>query len=190
MIDWLRRRIAGGGATMRDGISIGGKWTVTVFDAERLRRRWPDWDRLSKQQQIRRLRASEMVPLREHTTTNQVSLDHRENFATYIDPNGSATDIDASHVALGDGGGSAQVNANSLGNQVYQEAVDSTTNNGTSLDTTTLIGQSEGNGSTFNEAALLHNASSTYLNRAIVTEEDKTDGIEIQVTGTLFYDGG
>lgn len=150
-----------------------GRITVTEYRMETVRRFVPEWDTLDRETKLERL---ETVPAagQEIVTNTQLSVFH-EHIVDVFDPNQSVTALSASHLRLGTSSTSPAYGDTGLGNEVYQEAVDTSTDNGNDLTTTTLLDESEGNGNTFTELGLASASSGgTFFNHALISDKEKT----------------
>lgn len=122
---------------------------------------------------------------RSHNTQLQV---FHENIVDAIDPNQTVTAIEASHLALGDDDTTPAYGDTGLTNELRRDAVDSTTDNGNDLVTSTLLGSGEGNGNTYRELGLVSASSGgTFLNHSLFLEKDKTSGEELTFQVTLEF---
>lgn len=156
-----------------EGLVGRGRITVTEYDMGTVRRFVPEWDDLDRVTKLERL---ERVPHtdREVVWNTQVEAFHN-NIVDVYDPNQSVSALSASHLALGTSSTSPAYGDTALGNEVYREAVDSSTDNGNDLETSTLLDSGEGNGNTFKELGLVSASSGgTFFNHALISDREKT----------------
>lgn len=110
----------------------------------------------------------------DETTNTQLKVFH-ENIVDVYDPNQTVSALSASHLALGTDGSSVAYGDTGLTTEVYREGVDSSTDNGNDLKTSTLLDEAEGNGNTFRELGLVSAASGgTFFNHALIEDRAKT----------------
>jgi|GEM_PF-1138171 len=166
-------------------LAIRGEFDIEVYDADRVRRRWPSWGSLSGYARLCRLRGVE--PDRSQTTSNQILVTYLQNLTDYLDPNDTATNIAASHLAVGTDDTGPVPSNTSLGSEVFRTAVGSTTDNGQDLATSTLIGANDANGNTLREAGLVDDATNTFINRTLINPVEKTSDIEVTINASVFH---
>ncbi|QLH77440.1 hypothetical protein HZS55_09095 [Halosimplex rubrum] len=162
-------------------------YSVDVYDANRLRQRWPAWGSLSDYGRLQRLRNGTVDPRYTQTTTNQILVTYLQNLTDYVDPNNSATNISASHLAVGTADTEPVPSNTALGSEVFRTSVGSTTDNGQDLATTTLIGANSANGNTLREAGLVDDATNTFINRTLINPVEKTSDIEVTINASIFH---
>lgn len=154
-------------------IAVHGHVRVTTYRMADVRRVVPAWDSLGREA---KLAALGRVPIATRTETANTTLaDLHEYLVDHLDPNQSPTAIDASHLALGTDATDPSVSDTGLGAEQYREAVDSTTDAGNDLETTTLLDENEGNGFTYEELGLVSASSGgTFLNHSNISSTPKT----------------
>jgi hypothetical protein len=181
---------------MTDGLVIMGRIIQRCYEYNDIRTKVPSWDDYddlcertgeSFTEQPDPLDAARIKALKKYgpkadtTVTENVILDgFLEYIVDHIDSTQSPSTIDASHLAIGDGGSNPSSSNTGLNNEVHREAVDSTTDNGKNLTTETLIGTGEANGNTFREVGLVSaSTGGTFFNHSLVSEETKTSDVSI-----------
>lgn len=187
-------RVVGGrrppGPTV-DGFAGKGHVRVEEHRVDQIRDAFPGWDDLRELEEVLgetfrdqpdpldaariaaldRLRPVDVVEAR----NTQLQVFH-ENIVDVYDPNQSVSALSASHCALGTDGSSTAYGDTALTNEVYREAVDSSTDNGNDLKTQTLLDETEGNGNTYKEVGLVSASSGgTFFNHALISDKEKTD---------------
>lgn len=168
-----------------------GRVRLTTHDIDRVREAYPEWDDLAALEEVlgERFRdqpdpldAARIAALDElrpddvfESGNTQLEVFH-ENIVDVVDPNQSVSAIDASHLALGDDGSSTAYGDTGLTNEIYREGVDSTTDNGNDLKTSTLLAEDEGNGNTYRELGLVSaSTGGTFFNHSLIEARTKTN---------------
>lgn len=126
-----------------------------VYDVEDAKREFDDWSSLSKEAKYRRLQDGSLDPVEEIEEHNTTCVGLHEYIVDELDV-GQSVDEDASHLALGDGGGTGTPSTSdtSLFNEVYREQVTDSIDNGNELTTSTFIDSTEANGFDLDELGL------------------------------------
>lgn len=168
-----------------DGIQIRGEWTVERYRVADLRARWSDWDDCSDYQRLVRLR--DVEPDHASTSTNTVTFGLTETLVDFLDPGQTATDLDVSHIVVGDDDTEPAASNGTLNNQILQKGTGTVTDNGSQIETSTILNTNEANGETIREAGLYHDGSSTLLNHSLVGPERKNDTFELTLSATIFF---
>ena len=181
----IRDRLSDGTPDQR--LAIRGEYEINTYCAAELRERWPNWESMSDYARLRRLQSGAVAPEWSQTTSNQIVVGYLQNLTDYLDPNQTATNIGATHLAVGTDGTEPAPSDTSLGNEVFRTAVGSTTDNGQDLATSTLIGKNDANGYTLREAGLVDDASGTFINRALITPREKTSETERTINASIFH---
>lgn len=143
------------------------------------------WDELSIDEKLELLR--DLTPEQSDHVHNTAVAGLLQYIVDNLDIDQS-TNENASHLAIGTDDTTPTVNDSALGNEVHRNAVTSTTDGGSSLQITTLFDTGEANGNTLVEVALFTASSGgTMLNRAIISDVEKTDQKTLTVDVTLTF---
>lgn len=166
-----------GGRRPPPNVLIRDVVTVTTYDMDAVRRYIPEWDNLTRVEKLEALDEYGPPPKRQTTSSNTTINDLHEYLVDHLDTNQSVSAIDASHLALGDDGTAASASDTGLTNEVYREAVDTTTDATRDLETETLLDENEGNGNTFREVGLVSaSTGGTFFNHSVIADEKKVQG--------------
>lgn len=143
------------------------------------------WDGLSRENKLWLTRALEPVHVEQvHNTAVQGLLEY---LVDNLDKDQSINK-DASHLAVGTDDTTPASSNSSLNNEVFRGAVTSTTDQLSTLKTSTLIDTSEANGNTLKEVGLFTASSGgTLLNHAIISDVVKTDAKAVTIDVSLTF---
>lgn len=171
----------------RDRAGASGCFTVASYDVHDLRDAFPLWDSYTDAEKLRLLEDRE--PQTRHEASNTWLLVGFAYLIDELDPNQSPSDLDASHIAVGDGTTEPSSGDTGLTNELARFAVGSTTDNGNRLTTSTILASDQYNGETVAEVGLVSASSGgTFFNHALVGPEDKTSAKEITITAELMFE--
>lgn len=169
-------------------VATEGRIVVSSYDVDELREKYDDWDQKSKEEKLELVQGEE--PLEEVESENTAVDGQHEVIVDNLDPSQDAS-ITASHVAIGVDNTSPSSSDASLNDEKYRTDITSSTDEGTSLATSTFIDGTEANGHTFVEGGLVTGSASEnwkLLNHStfnsVVKDSSKSLTIDVDLTYT------
>lgn len=179
---------------MNDSISPTGRIERKTYDTTELREDNEDWDTLSDDEKLTRIREADALD--EEEVYNVTTERFHEYLVDNLHP-GVTTDanLDAAWMALGtDSATGTGVTDTDLNTRVFEKSVTDHADNGTELLASTFISSTEANGNTLNEIGLFtgdpNNLSSSdvfMINHATFSDVVKDDERTITFDVTLTF---
>lgn len=162
---------------------------VRVHTLDRLRDYWPGWD--ANPTWVKRLLAGRTPATEEHEHSNTTTIGLHEYLVDNLHTGTEANET-ASHLAVGSGNADPSSGNNELNDEVARTEVTDSSNNGTSLFTSTFFDTSEANGNDLVEVGLVTSdtgGSDILLNHSLISEISKTDETTATIDVTLTFEG-
>jgi len=137
------------------GLGIEGVVKTKIHDVAELKKLYPDWDTLTREEKIEATRRVE--PTDDDLSYNITTDGMHEYFVDNLNPANTdpEANVSASHLALGTDGASGTAETDTdLNNRVFSLEVTSHGDTGDELLCSTFLGSSEANGNTLDELGL------------------------------------
>jgi len=184
--EWLRRCV-------RSRSTARGRVEVSVWDVDRLRAEFDDWDDLPKREKARCVRELKTGadPDEFDETTNAFNDDWHEYLVDRLDRSQDPATVQCTHFAVGTDGSPASSSDDGLGNEVYRTTVADTTDDSRELLVQCFLDSGEANGNTLREMGLFTDvaggSNELQLNRARISEVAKDDSKTVSIDVTLEF---
>lgn len=172
--------------TITDGVSCRGHVTATLHAVDDLRTACPEWDSLSKRQQLRVARG--VQPVAESDTKNITKDALHTLLGDLLNPDTSDSTT-ASHLAIGDDGGSGTSATGGLNNELARIPVTDAIDNGKTLTLAGFFDSTEANsGGDIDEGGTVTAASGgSFLNQGTFAALSKSSSNTLTLTVDLSW---
>jgi len=182
----LWNRCRDGHVTVVEELRPKANVEAAVYEADELREQYSDWDDLDKAEKLQRVR--ETTPDRVVDEHNTALNEFLRFLVDKIDPGQTPTDIDTSHLALGNDDSSPSAGDSGLNSEKHRFQYTDSVDNGTDLLVSTFIDSTEANGTDLKEVGLVSASSGgTFFNHSIIDTIPKTADKIVTIEITIDY---